>query len=127
MSEEKTQDMPDWRSFEERVFARFDALDKRFDAMDERFDGVDRRLDGLDARVQRLEAESERRAIETKPIWERALAEILAIQQRLDKVEGVLKDLLRKMEVLSLDMMQLRANMRGHETRLERLESESAR
>ena len=125
MSEENTQNMPDWRSFEERVFARFDAMDKRFDAMDKRFDGVDRRLDGLDARVQKLEEESERRAVETKPIWERALAEILAVQQRLDKVEEALKDLSRKIEVHSIDMVQLRANMRDHASRLDHLESES--
>ncbi|HEX6622568.1 MAG TPA: hypothetical protein VF064_02565 [Pyrinomonadaceae bacterium] len=89
MSEEKTQYMPDERSFEERVFARFDAMDKRFDAVDERFDGVDRRLDNLDARVQKLEEESERRAVETKPIWERALAEILKVQQALGEVKVV--------------------------------------
>ncbi len=89
MSEEKTQDMPDWRSFEERVFARFDAMDRRFD--------------GLDARVQRPEEESERRAVETKPIWERALAEILemrgdfsAVRQDVGEVKKDVKDLSKK-------------------------------
>ena len=113
MSEEKTQDMPDWRLFEERVFARFDALD---------------------ARLQKLETESERRAVETKPIWERALAEILAVQQRLDKVEErlnkveeALKDFSRKFSVLSKEMLQLRSDQLGLEERLDRVESESAR
>ncbi len=32
MSEEATHNLPDSRSFEERVFARFDAFDARFDA-----------------------------------------------------------------------------------------------
>lgn len=73
MSEETTRDLPDNRSFEERVFARFDAIDARFGAMEARFD---KRFDGLDARVQALEA----RALDTKPIWERALAEILEIR-----------------------------------------------
>jgi hypothetical protein len=123
MSEEKTQDMPDWRSFEERVFARFDAMDKRFDMMDKRFDGVDQRLDGLGARVQKLEAESERRAVETKPIWERALAEILKIQQELSEVKVVLKDLSKKIDVLSVDNVQMRATMRDHELRLDKLEA----
>jgi hypothetical protein len=41
MSEEHTQDLPDSRSFEERVFARFDAMDARFNAIDARFDAVD--------------------------------------------------------------------------------------
>ena len=66
MSEEPTQDMNGSRSFEERVFARFDALDST--------------LKDLDGRMQKLEAKS----YDTKPIWERALAEILAVSQKLD-------------------------------------------
>jgi hypothetical protein len=58
MSEETTQDMPDGRSFEERVFARFDALDARLASLEE----------GVDARLH-----------ETRPIWE-------AVLSRLDKI-----------------------------------------
>lgn len=95
MSDETTQNMPDGRSFEERVFARFDAID---------------------ARLQRLESEAERRAIETKPIWEQALAEILAVSQKLDTVE-------RKLNVLGQDMLTLRADQTRLDDRMERLES----
>lgn len=65
MSEETTQNMPDAdeRSFEERVFARFDALDN----------ALTTGLRELDARLQKLEA----RAYDTKPIWEQALKEII--------------------------------------------------
>lgn len=77
MSEEPTHNLPDGRSFEERVFARFDAIDARFNA-------VDAGLRDLNARVQRLESESERRAVKTKPIWERALAEIIAVGEKVD-------------------------------------------
>ena len=59
MDEEPTKDLPDKRSFEERVFARFDAFDARFDT--------------VDARLEKLEAHS----YDTKPIWERALAQIM--------------------------------------------------
>ncbi len=87
--------MPDGRSFEERVFARFDALD---------------------ARLQKLESEAERRAVEAKPIWERALTEILAVSRKLDTVE-------RKLNVLGQDMLTLRADQTRLEDRMERLES----
>lgn len=90
MSEETTQDMDDGRSFDERVFARFDALDAR--------------LHDMDSRLQRLEQKS----YDTKPIWERALAEILAMSQKLDTVE-------RKLNLLGQDMLTLRAD----QTRLE--------
>lgn len=90
MSEETTQDMDGGRSFDERVFARFDALDAR--------------LHDMDSRLQRLEQKS----YDTKPIWERALAEILAMSQKLDTVE-------RKLNLLGQDMLTLRAD----QTRLE--------
>lgn len=108
MSEETTQNIPDGRSFEERVFARFDAID---------------------ARLAELENEAERRAIETKPIWERALSEILEVRQGLDEFRGevndALRDILRKFGVLGNDMIQLRADQTHVESRLDNLESKS--
>jgi len=98
MSEEKTEDISDSRSFEERVFARFDAIDAR--------------LSDLDSRLQKLEQKS----YDTKPIWERALAEILAVSQKLDTVE-------RKLNVLSQDMLTLRADQTRIEDRMDKLES----
>jgi tetrahydromethanopterin S-methyltransferase subunit G len=137
MSEERTRDLPDNRSFEERVFARFDAMearsearfeaiDARFEAMearfeamearfDARFNAIDKRLDNLDSRVQALEA----KALDTKPIWERALAEILAVKERVLSIE-------RKFDVLTLDMMQLRGDQRGLNARMDALESKPA-
>lgn len=98
MSEEPTQDMNGSRSFEERVFARFDALDST--------------LKDLDGRLQKLEAKS----YDTKPIWERALAEILAVSQKLDTVE-------RKLNVLSQDMLALRADQTRLEDQMDKIES----
>lgn len=115
MSEETTSDLSDNRSFEERVFARFDAMDRRFDGMNVRFDAMDDRFDGLDSRVQALEA----KALDTKPIWERALAEILAVKERVESIE-------RKLDVLTLDMMQLRGDQRGLHARMDALGSKPA-
>jgi len=129
MSEDRTRDLPDNRSFEDRVFARFDsidarfgtvdarfdAMDARFDAMDARFDAVDARLAGLDTRVQALEA----RAYDTKPIWERALAEILNVKERMENIE-------RKFDVLIQDMMQLRGDQRRLEGQFDALKSKLA-
>ncbi|MDQ3818586.1 MAG: hypothetical protein M3362_13035 [Acidobacteriota bacterium] len=89
MSEETTQNIPDGRSFEERIFARFDAID---------------------ARLQTLENQAERRALETKPIWERALAEILEVKERLVTLEQLSNQMVRKIDVLSKDMLTLRAD-----------------
>jgi len=144
MGEEHTRELPDPRSFEERVFARFDAMEasssaiemrfdsmnarfdamearfdametrfeKRFSAIDKRFDGVDARLGSLDVRVQALEA----KALDTKPIWERALVEIL-------EVKKVVEDFNRKLDVLTLDVMKVRADQRRVEKRMDEIES----
>jgi hypothetical protein len=112
MSEEITHNLPDTRSFEERVFARFDAFDARFDS-------VDASLHDLNARVQRLEEESARRAVETKPIWERALAEIIAVGEKVDT-------LTRKVMVLGRDVLTVRADQSKLEDRMDKLETKPA-
>ena len=119
MNEEHTRDLPESRSFEERVFARFDAMDARFDLVDARFDLVDSRfdrvearLDGLDGRVQALES----RALDTKPIWERALAEILEVKRGVE-------DLNRKIDVLNQDVLQVRADQRLVHKRMDSFET----
>jgi hypothetical protein len=97
VSEDPTQNISDGRSFEERIFAR---------------------LDSIDARLEALESQAERRALETKPIWERALAEILELRRSVENVE-------RKIDVLSRDIVQVRADQTHADARLARLESES--
>ncbi len=123
MNEETTRNLSDNRSFEERVFARFDAMDtrfngidRRFDAMerrfDARFDAVDARFDGLDIRVQALES----KALDTKPIWEQALVEIVEVKESI-------YDIKRKFEVVTEDLIQVRADQRRVEKRMDTLES----
>src|SRR2546423_13412405 len=95
MSEETTQNIDGGRSFEERVFVRFDALDSS--------------IRDLDARLQKLEA----RAYDTKPIWEQALKEIMEtrreLSKRLDRIEAIAHE--------------TRADLRDAEDRLEKLET----
>lgn len=86
VSEGTTENMPGGRSFEERVFARLDAIDGR--------------LDAIDGRLGSLESQAERRALETKPIWERALAEILEMKEHLSALEQASNQMVRKIDVL---------------------------
>ena len=73
MSQEITRDLNGDRPFEERVFARFD--------------GIEEFLRSLDSRVQVLES----RGYDTKPIWERALKEILETRLELKETRDELK------------------------------------
>jgi chromosome segregation ATPase len=109
MSDETTQNISDARSFEERVFARFDVLDSRLDKMDER-------LTTLEERV-------ERRLQETRPIWEQVLT-------RLDSLETETRNgfrrLSREMGVIGKDMIELRAAQGDLESRVDKLEERNS-
>ena len=94
MNKDSTQKLPDGPSFEERVFARFDALDARLQRLEERQERMEARLDAL-------ETQAERRALETKQIWEQALAGILEVKEKV-------ADLDRKFDILTEDVMQVR-------------------
>ena len=95
MSKEITKDLDGKKSFEERVFARFDSIDEV--------------LRNLGERVAVLES----KAYDTKPIWERALAEIVdtrrEVTRRLDRIEAM--------------VLETRAGLSEAEDRLEKLES----
>lgn len=124
MSEETTQNLPDGdqRSFEERVFARLDAIDSRFDTIDSRFDAVDSTLRDFDARLQKLEA----RPYDTKPIWEQALKEIMEtraqvvkVEDRLGNIENEIKDMRRVFRYTFADVTRVQADI---EERLDKIE-----
>ena len=105
MSREITKDLDGNRPFEERVFARFDALDAYLR-------GLDSHVQDVDSRVQVLES----RAYDTKPIWERALTEIVdtrrELTDRLDRIESM--------------VLETRVGLRRAEDRLDKLDSKPA-
>lgn len=122
MSNEITDALNGKRPFEERVFARFDAIDSSMRDIDSRLYGMDSRLQGMDSRLQTLETRAndtnsrlhklEVRAYDTKPIWEQALKEILDTKRelfkRLDRIEAV--------------VYETRSDLRDVEDRVDKLE-----
>ncbi len=113
MSENTTQETPDARSFEERVFARFDALDARFGSLEQKVDSIDARLNTLEDKV-------DARLRETRPVWE-------AVLSRLDGVEGELKSVNRQVRLLHEDVLRVRLDQEELRERLTKLEAEPAR
>jgi BMFP domain-containing protein YqiC len=99
MDENKTQEKPEARSFEERVFARFDALDHRLNQLEDRVDA------GLK---------------ETRPIWETVLA-------RLDSVDAEMKAINRRVRLLHDDLLHAREGQEELQERVAKLESETPR
>jgi len=102
MNEEPTRNLSDQRSFEERVFARFDSID---------------------ARLEKLES----RSYDTKPIWERALKEILetrlevgdlkkhlgAVETKVDSVETKTHAIETRLGTVEAEVMGLRRDYAG--------------
>lgn len=103
MSDENpTAEQPDARPFEERVFAR---------------------LDSIDARLTRLEESAERRAMETKPIWERALAEIVETRRELTTFR---REMGLEMRVVHEDARRVRVEQEDLKDRVSALENRPA-
>ena len=123
MNEELTKDLPGRNSFEERVFARFDAADARFDA--------------VDARLEKLESRSH----DTKPICERALKAIMetgleigevktivnAIEKRVGVIENKVESIENKVGVIETDVAAMRTDYGGIRSEFEDLKRELVR
>jgi chromosome segregation ATPase len=103
MSDKSTHETPDARSFEERVFARFDAFDARLDALDAR-------LDAFDARMNALGGKIDRRLQETRPIWE-------AVQSQLERLNS-------KVDILISDFYEMRTDLARLDKRVSSLEGQ---
>ena len=121
MSDNPTRETPDSRSFEERVFARFDALDTRMGRFESRLDSLEPKVDRLDGRLTALEDKVDSRLRETRPIWEGVLARLTAIESELPRLGGIESELARlnrQFRSFVADIFQLRA-------RVEKLEEDN--
>ena len=76
------------------------------------------KLETMDARLQFVEEKIRERGFDTKPIWERALKEIMEVNQSLKTID-------RKIDVLSKDILGLRADQLGIQERLSELETQA--
>jgi len=80
--EDSTQNLP---TFEERVLSIIASIEQRLTS---------------------LEEQAERKALETKPIWERALSEIVELRQEM---RDGFEDIESKIGVLNQDVLRLRS------------------
>ena len=130
MREETTNDLDRTRPFEERVFARFDAidqnlrsLDSRLQTLDSRVETLDSRVETLDSRVQSLDSRVqvlESRAYDTKPIWERALKEIGDTRYALNEFK---REVTERLDQIQMVVLENRVGLRRAHERIDDLES----
>ena len=75
MSEDTTQEFPGKKTFEERVFERFDAMDARLEKLEER-------------------------SYDTKPIWEQALKAIMDTREEVGSLNSGLGQVTNRVTVM---------------------------
>jgi len=109
MSEDRTAETNESRSFQERVFARFDTIDDRF----ERVEG---RLSSVDIRIGKLED----RQYDTKPIWEQAL---VAIAETNTVMLAGFDEFRRQLESINARLGSMETRFDSMETRLDSMET----
>lgn len=115
MSEDRTRELPDAPSFEQRVLTLFDR--------------VFTELAEIRARQDRSEEKVDRRLQETRPIWEAVLHEVRALNARVEAVETdvakIKEDVGRidsKFEVVAQHLFENAADIRDLKKRVARLE-----
>ena len=84
---------------------------KRFDQIDARFNQVDDRLNMLEVK-----------ALDTKPIWEQALAEILHVKAEVVEIKDRLQRVEGSLGILVEDVVKVRADLQGFNRRIIALE-----
>ena len=98
MAEKTTKDLHDKRSFEERVFARFDSID---------------------IRLEKLES----RAYDTKPIWQRALAAIVQTSLEVGEIKTKVGTIETKIDSHEPKFDSLETKVTSLETKVDSLET----
>jgi chromosome segregation ATPase len=117
-----TENLNSKRPFEERVFARFDALDLAMRVTDSRLENVDSRLENMDSRLVNMDSRLQKleiRAYDTKPIWEQALKEIVDTRKEIVDTRRELSKRLDRIEAITIEN---RADLRDVEDRIDKIE-----
>ncbi|HJQ35260.1 MAG TPA: hypothetical protein VJ866_24120 [Pyrinomonadaceae bacterium] len=106
MSDNPTQETPDSRSFEERIFARFDAFDGRLTALE----------DKVDSRLR-----------ETHPIWEAMQADLADVKRTVKDINHSVKLIHQDIFKVRVEKAELEERIEEVDERVEKLESQSTR
>ena len=101
MSEESTRELPDRGSFEQRVFARFDLIDRR---------------------LEKLES----RNYDTRPVWEKALKAIMELGLEMGEVKTKVGAIEAKVDAVEAKVGEVQIRTGAIETRLGTIEGQVA-
>ncbi|PYT07541.1 MAG: hypothetical protein DMF60_06850 [Acidobacteria bacterium] len=136
MSDDPTKEIPgDHKQIiDKRDDDRINVLISTVQSLASDFQALSAEFQEVKVRITTLETTVNKHSYETKPIWERALAEIAATRAELaetrTELRAELKDGFRKlgakMDVLNNDLLTVRGDQRLLEKRVEDLESKTS-
>jgi chromosome segregation ATPase len=144
MSEKITENLDRDRSFQDRVFARFDALevylknidsrvqdldsrvqnlDSRVQDLDSRVQNLDSRVQSLDSRVQSLDARVQSLDSRVQVLESRAYDTKPIWENALKEIVETRRELTKRLDRIEAMVLETRAGLSDVEDRLNRLES----
>ena len=147
MNEDTTRDLPDSRSFEERIFDYLKAMEARMKAemveMEARITAnLKAEMLGLEARIKAdtlemkivindinrrlttLEEKVERRLYDTRPIWEGVQAQLVEVLARLTSIETRVEHIDAKIDIINKEILTMRADHLQLQRRVTRIEED---
>lgn len=99
--------------------ARLDVMESR---INDRFAGIESRLGDVEQRLSTLEATVDDRLHSTRPIWEKALAGILALSEQMTENNHRLAAVQESLEIVGGERLALKGKQRHLETRVRAIE-----
>jgi uncharacterized coiled-coil protein SlyX len=95
-------------------------ITNRFDALEARMSGVESRLDALEVRVSGVESRLDALEVRVSGVESRLSALETQVTEGFQKVNKTLEHMKHKVEVMTQDIMDMRASLRGLDQRIPR-------
>ncbi len=119
MNEDTTRDLPDSRSFEERIFNYLEAMEARMKA-----DMLEMKIviNDINRRLATLEEKVERRLYDTRPIWEGVQAQLGVMQEQISALHEQSEATQAQIAEVQVQVAEVQAHVMGIEERVMRLD-----
>ena len=108
---------------------RFDTFEGRFDKFEGRFDNLETRVTGIDSRLQHVEQTLEQRLHDTRPIWNKVVADIAqlqegqnALREAVTEIRITIRDVNRDQIVINDSVRKIQFDFHSINERLQKLE-----
>ena len=93
-------------------------------SIESRIDRLEHRLEDFDRGLGSLENKVDERLYDTRPIWEKVVADIGVLQEGQTRLESNVREISFKLDVLNDTMLNVQAKHKDVDTRVRQLEAQ---